>query len=244
MTGFFLLSSIGTASAGQHLVFSTFVDLEGKDPVIDSAERVMVEAYKRMGITMETKLFPGERALQTANAGQVDGELMRKDGLTKDFPNLIQISVPVTMVTFMVFTKKKDIKIDGWKSLAPYSVAYKRGVKAVEASLTPDTKSEPVATTEQAFMKLYIGRNDMVVTPTTTGLLICKQQGFQDVVMLGPPLLTIPLFHYIHVKNKDIVDSLTQTLQQMEKEGIIETINKQIVDEIAAMAFTPKAKSQ
>ena len=136
-------------SEGRHVVISTLID---PDPVTIIAIRVMTAAYQRLGITMEIKHLPGERALQTANKGLVDGELFRKkDGITQLYPNLIRVPVAITVAEFVVFTKDKRFPVEGWQSLAPYKVGYVRGIKAIDANLINGTRSEMVTDHTQAF---------------------------------------------------------------------------------------------
>lgn len=209
----------------QTMVVST---LENKDPITEMAEKVMIEAYRRLGMTMEVREFPGERALQTANEGKVDGELYRKGDIAETFTHLIKIPVVISSADFVVFVKDKSISAYDWNALLPYRVGYKRGVKSVEMNLVKGTKSEPVSSTDQAFKKLDVGRNDVVISPKITGLVLLSQLGITGVTLLDPPLLSIQLFHYLHEKHKGLVPKLTATLQQMEKEGVIQNIHKQV----------------
>lgn len=218
------LLPFATAQA-QTMVVST---LEDKDPVTEMAEKVMAEAYRRLGMKMEVHEFPGERALQTANDGKVDGELYRKGDIAETFTHLIKIPVVISSADFVVFVKDSSISAYDWNSLLPYRVGYKRGVKSVEMNLVKGTKSEPVSSTDQAFKKLEAGRNDVVISPKITGLVLLSQLGITGVTALDPPLLSIQLFHYLHEKHKTLVPKLTATLQQMEKEGLIRELHKQV----------------
>lgn len=223
LTGCLLLPA--APAHAQTMVVST---LEDKDPVTEMAERVMVEAYRRMGMKLEVLEFPGERALQTANEGKVDGELYRKGDISDTFTQLIKIPVVISSADFMAFVKDRSVAAHDWNSLARYRVGYKRGVKSVEVNLVKDTKAEPVSSTDQAFKKLDAGRNDVVVSPRVTGLVLLKQLGIKDVTMVEPPLLSIQLYHYLHQKHKALVPRLTSTLLQMEKEGVIKHIHQQV----------------
>ena len=81
-------------------------------------ERIMREAYRRIGRTMELKSFPGERSIQNANNGEVDGELFRRAGIEEAYPNLIRIPVVLGTGKWGVFTKEdKTFSVKGWQSL-------------------------------------------------------------------------------------------------------------------------------
>lgn len=221
-----MLSGAATAHAGR-IVISTFID---RDPVGVVAERVMAEAYKRLGLTMEIKRFPGERAIQSANAGLVDGELFRKkEGIEHAYPNLIRVPVVISLADFVVFTKGKVFRVEGWKSLLPYKVGYVRGVKAIELNLVPGTKAEVVTNHALAFQKLAAGRSDVVVAVRSTGQETISGLGLKGITILEPPLVTIQSYHYLNVKNQRLLKPLTTVLRQMEHEGIIRNIQQQVI---------------
>lgn len=209
----------------QTIVVSTLAE---RSPVTETAEKVMSEAYRRIGMTMEVRPLPGERALRTANDGMVDGELYRGGDITQTFANLVKIPVVISTVDFVVFAKDKNLPVREWKDLAPLTVGYKRGIKAIETNLPAGTKAEPVDATEQAFKKLEVGRNDVVVAVRITGLVALNELGITNIAILERPLQSLQLFHYLHAKNQHLVEPLTMTLQQMEEEGFIENIKKEV----------------
>lgn len=213
-----ILSTCGIACAEKTIIISTMPEL---DPVAQVALKVMTEAYKRLGITMIIKNFPGERALQTANAGVVDGELYRRKEVENDYPNLIRIPVPITVAEVVVFTKGKHFPVEGWKSIRPYKVGYIRGIKMIEANLPKGGVFEPVNNNEQAFLKLEAGRTDLVVGVRAAGLITISHLGLKGIEVLEPPLITNDLYHFLYIKNQHLVKPLTEVLQQMQKEGFI-----------------------
>jgi len=191
---------------------------------------VMTEAYKRIGLTMHIRRLPPLRSLITANGGEVGGELIRKDGISLTYPNLIKVPITIMIIDFAVFTKDKRFNVNGWKSLIPYSVGYRRGIPLIQNNFAKGTKTEAVTTLEQAFKKLDQGRNDVVVDTHLGGLMKLKQLAMKNIVVLGPPLIASPQFHYLHVKNKRLLEPLTVALQKMEKEGLIQQIQQQVIE--------------
>jgi polar amino acid transport system substrate-binding protein len=220
------LAVINTAFA-QTLVIST---IDGSATPI--AEKVMTEAYKRMGKTMEIKKFPAERSLQVANSGEVDGDLYRKKDINQTYTNLIVIPVPVVSVDIMVFTKGKKFQVKDWKSLLPYKVGYRLGIKVIEDNIVKGTKAEADPTLDQLFRKLEGGRNDIAIETRLSGLETISKLGLKGVIMLEPPLVKSPLYHCLNVKNKHLVEPLTAVLRQMEKEGVIQNIQKKAEQQI------------
>ncbi len=50
---------------------------------------------------------------------------------------------------------------------------------------------------------------------------IVQELELEDISILEPPLTKTGLYHYLHVKNKDLLGPLTRVLEQMEKEGLL-----------------------
>lgn len=223
-----ILAVSGAAYAG-HIVITTLAD---KDTVSMMAEQVMVQAYGRLGLSMELEYLPGERALQTANAGQVDGELMRMQGIEHAYPNLIRVPVVISQAEQVVFTKGKHFPIQGWQSLVPYKMGYIRGVKAIEANLVPGTRTIPVRTYKEEFRQLDAGITDAVVEVRSVGMVAIKELGLKGIDVLEPPLIKVPLYHYLHRKNQHLVGDLTAVLEQMDRDGTIREIHRKVMQSI------------
>jgi len=96
--GFALSGLLPAWVAAQTLPVMNVSTLVGDDPAATISEMVLREAYRRLGRTLVVHQLPGERSLVYANEGKMDGELYRKLGLDRDYPNLV--IVPVPLLTF------------------------------------------------------------------------------------------------------------------------------------------------
>ncbi len=61
----------------------------------ETGKIILEEAYKRIGVPIAFKNFPGDRALILTNDGITDGELFRIDKLNETYPNLIQVPADI-----------------------------------------------------------------------------------------------------------------------------------------------------
>lgn len=68
---------------------------------------------------------------------------------------------------------------------------------------------------------LEAGRCDVVVASRASGNEAIDLLNLNGIYALEPPLLKESLYHYLHVKNKDLVAPLTKVLTQMEREGLL-----------------------
>ncbi len=209
------------------LHFSTLLDI---DPATNIAEQVVTEAYRRMGMAVVVEKLPGERSLRSANSGDTDGELYRKLGMDRDYPNLVIVPVPLLTYEIVIFTLGTDFVVHGWESLRPFTIGFVKSIKIVEQN-TQGMHVEVAATLRQAFLKMTLGRSDVVVANRASGVAAIKELNLQDVKMLSPPLATFPVFHYLNKRHADLVPKLTGILQQMQKDKTIENIQKAVLSE-------------
>ncbi|MES2015823.1 MAG: transporter substrate-binding domain-containing protein [Pseudomonadota bacterium] len=210
------------AADAQEMHISTLI---GNDPASRIAEQVMTEAYRRIGRTLVVHKLPGERTLLMANDGAMDGELYRKLGMEREYPNLIILPVPLLTYEIVIFTRGTEFVVNGWDSLRPFTVGYVRGIKIVTEN-TVGMKREAVATMEQAMQKLAMGRTDIVVGNRLTGLAALEALKMDDVRILSPSLASFPVFHYVHKKHAALVPELLAALQAMKADRTIEKLQR------------------
>lgn len=214
----FCFLAFSQIASAREVVISTF---ERPSRIVSTVEIMLEEAYRRLGHQLQIAKIPGERSLILASAGDVDGDLFRVGRIEHEYKNLIK--VPVNLLTFeiVVFTKGKIFPVIDWSSLIPYTVGYRRGIKAVEYRLHERIKTISAATYEPVFRMLEAGRCDVVVASRASGNEAIDVLKLKGIFALESPLIKESLYHYLHVKNKDLVAPLTKVLKQMEKEGLL-----------------------
>ncbi|UTY60418.1 ABC transporter substrate-binding protein [Massilia sp. erpn] len=221
------LPVLGAQGASKAMRVSTLLET---DPATDIAEQVLREAYRRLSMSLDVVRLPAERALVSANDGMMDGELYRKVGIERDYPNLMIVPVPLLTYEIVIFTLGTSFVVSGWESLRPFTIGFIRGIKIVEQN-TQGMHIEPVATMMQALQKMTMGRTDVVVGNRVSGLAMAKTLKLADIRVLQPPLATFPVFHYLHKKHEALIPKLSAVLQQMQKDKVIERIQKTILGE-------------
>ncbi|MBI9090818.1 MAG: transporter substrate-binding domain-containing protein [Desulfobacterium sp.] len=207
----------------------TFSTVENANNAFVS-EKVITEAYQRIGIEIILKKYPARRALRYSNEGITDGELFRIAGMDKEHPNLLMIPVPVHKIDGMVFTKEKVFSVKGWDSLKPYVIGARRGVRYSEKGLH-GMNFHLFNNDKKLFKLLDAGRVDIIVITRVDGMTLMRELKTPHIRPLEPPIKTYPLYHYLHKKNKHLVPEITVALQEMEKEGRLGRIRKQLMAE-------------
>lgn len=215
-----VLPALGSA---QTLPVMTLSTLDGNDPAATVAELVLREAYRRLGRAVKVQRLPGERALMYANAGRTDGELYRKLGLERQYPNLVIVPVPLLTFELVIFSRGTSFTVNGWESLRPFTLGFVRGNKIAEEN-TRGMRVEPVPNLELAFNKLVMGRTDLVLSHRASGMAVVRRLKLEGITMLEPPLASFPAYHYVNIKHAALVPELTRVLRQMQADRTIERI--------------------
>ena len=213
--------------------------VEGKTYVITTVaqgglfeigQQFLEEAYKRIGEEVRFTHLPAERSLISSNAGLVDGEMFRVDNIHEQYTNLLKVPTSFIVAENVAFSKKLTIRIDGYISLKPYRIGFRRGLKIAEMSTKEFPRVYPVDETKIAFLMLNAGRVDVVIEERLTGLDYVKRLNLKGINVLEEPVDRLPLFHYVHKKNRDLVPKLDAVFQAMIHEEIWNNMKTEPID--------------
>jgi len=186
---------------------------------------VVQEAYKSIGITTIFKKYPTSRSFMIANKGYSDGETSRIAAISKKYKNLIMIPIPTIYMKGMAYTKTiEDFTPNGFKSLSPYQVIINHGAQFAKIGVEGLPSVYKVNNYQSAFKMLDVGRGDFVVAPYSNGVGLLRQLNILHINPLNPPLIEIPMYHFLHKKNVSLVPSVQEALMKMEASGRIEKI--------------------
>lgn len=213
--------------AAERLVFSAIEKAANND----IGAEVLIEAYKRIGIAVEIKRYPAALSIQLANRGDVDGEVVRVAEIDRKYSNLIMVPVPINSMEGMVFTKNRIFPVKGWKSLEPFIVGIRRGIKFAEINLDA-REIISVTDNKQLLEMLHLGRIDVAVLPHLPGLVTLlenKKYKDLDIKILPDPIEVFPLYHYLHKRHAHLLPKITNVLKDVEKEGFIKKVRAQYI---------------
>jgi len=219
-------------------------DLQKKIVLADSddiflntvVQEVGTRAFGKYDIKFSLMTYPSERALSTANFGDVDGDAYRvfdlHDKTGGKYPNLVRVDFPYISIHFTAFVKDNNIRITGWEDLANYKVAVIRGNKTMEAHVNkfvPRERQSVVHSYKQAFSMLLLDRVDIVVGKPIVGASYVKNNNlymtgkfqFQDIYM------------YLHKKHKKLIPKIEIELRKMKESGELRNIENMVRNSLA-----------
>uniref|UniRef100_A0A831UD94 Transporter substrate-binding domain-containing protein n=1 Tax=Geobacter metallireducens TaxID=28232 RepID=A0A831UD94_GEOME len=183
------------------------------------ADRIVREAFRRIGVAAKVLYAPSERSLVNANDGMAAGEYLRIAGLEQYYPNLVMVPEPICEYQFTAFARDRGIRIKGWESLRPYNVGYITGWKILEQNVTGVKSVTTVRSEEALFELLRSGRADLVIFERLGGEAFLRRTGNKDIRPLSPPLARRDMFLYLNRRHESLVPRVAKALRQMKQDG-------------------------
>jgi polar amino acid transport system substrate-binding protein len=200
-----------------------------------ASEAVLLEAYRRLGVVVEFRPMGAVEALQASSSGAVDAELHRIDGINLEFPDLVQVPIPINYLMGAAFSIEFDFRANGWRSLQHYRIGVVEGI-IFSTEGTAGFDVTVVKNYDQLFDMLSSGQVDVAVTPRINGLYMLRKRGLQNTNQGGEGnsiqemegiLEILLLYHYVHKSRSDLVPGLTEILGEMLRDGTTRKIRDQ-----------------
>ena len=193
------------------------------------AGNIIKEAYSRIGFKAIIRFLPGKRALIYSSRGKVDGELSRILEVGEQYKTLIRVPVPYLSLKGTVFFLKDNVNVDSQTDLANYNSGILRGV-IYSDTLTSGYQRMFGNNTYQLFSLLVKNRIDLVIATEVSGKLeVAINFNNYDIKITNNPLLEIPIYHYVHEKNKHLVPLIEPVLRKMLQTGEISKMRDEYI---------------
>ena len=186
-------------------------------------DRLVIEAFSRIGAEAVITHLPAERSLLNTSQGINDGDLIRVAGLQYQYPDLVKVHEKLIDFEFVAFTRDAQSRIDNWGDLSHYSVGIVRGWKILEEKAAHSLLTQ-VDSLELLFTLLEKGRADLVIYERLAGIHAIQAMRMRGVYQLEPPLEVQPMYLYLHRAHRNLVDPLVSVLREMKQDGTFERI--------------------
>lgn len=189
---------------------------------------VAAEAFRRAGLGLELVRLPAERALRLANAGRIDGEVVRVAGLEAQYPNLVRVPEPIADVGFAAFSRNPRLRAD-FEALKARSVGLIRGWKIYERAMAGGEQVTTAGDPQQLFRLLALGRIEVALYERTMGVALAQSLALEDVHRLEPLLAERDVFSYLHRRHAAHVPALADALRAMKRDGFYARVRREIL---------------
>lgn len=190
-------------------------------------DRLLIEAFRRIGQPVQIAHLPTERSIANANLGVTDGEFPRIAGLGRLYPNLVRVPEKLADFDFVAFTWRPELQLEDWSSCKPYNVAIVRGWKILEAKLAEVKSLAKVRNQNILFTLLAKRRADLVVYSRFEGQEMIETLGLQSIRVLEPPLATKEMFLYLNRKHLALIPKMAEQLRIMKQDGSYDRIRQE-----------------
>ena len=233
LSAFLLLSGIGNCqnfnSSPPNNTFRMSINRPEGTPLYRWMEMVYKAVFKRLNIKLEMVYHPLTRASIEANKGNLDGEPARIQTYGKWYPNLIRLEESIYSMTVAAYKADSLIpELKGWESLqnTAYRIEYPRGMKICEDNLLKMVKPRFLSSateTSQGLQKLSMKRIDLYIDDLYLILPYLKDKKYNlgDKLFQAGVMEKVPLYMYVHKKNKPLVPQITQSIKTVKSEGLI-----------------------
>ena len=181
-------------------------------------DRLMTEAFHRLGIPVKIVYVETARSLIDVNAGVFDAEINRIEGLDQSYPHLIRVPEPNMEMHFIAFAKD-DLDLTAWADLEPYRVGLVRGWKILEENTRTLPMVYTVSNEVQLFRMLGAGRIDVALYAKRTGNAVLESLGLTGIRHIDPPLESCPMYLYLHESRAGLIEPIAGILRQMKADG-------------------------
>lgn len=190
-------------------------------------------AYAKLGIDTESKQLPAARSLFMADSGQTDGEVNRTADIETEHPNLVRIEVPVNWLEAVALSCNKTVKAD-LDSISRMRVGIKIGNLYAERLTQKMPAVVKLADETRLLDLLLANRLDVLIINRTLALSLKREPRYNCLTINDPPLLSVPLYHYLHKRHADIVPDITRVLREMHDSGESKAIRERILQSLIA----------
>ena len=230
----FTFSSTSTVSAETLRIGSW--DRESKGALAMTSEAILTQAYAELNQPVEFVELPVRRALEMLLKGQLDGNFYRMAEIAQQYPMLYRVDTPINNAEIRVYrssTKiRPEISPENWVQLQDFKVGYLRGTLIIERQLGSGNKRIEGDTQADVFKLLSRGIVDVVLivepaqSPPAANAVAAKLERLEVV------LDSVPLYHYLSERHRDVGIRLNTVLKRMQSSGELQKIRQKVLKDL------------
>ncbi|GAB1484250.1 transporter substrate-binding domain-containing protein [Treponema sp.] len=184
-------------------------------------DKILIEAFARLGHTIDIVHLPAERSLLLVNEGLIDGDFTRIKGLESRYPQLLMVPNSFTTMDFVAFSSITMAPLSSWEELKNLRIGYITGWKYIEDKLRGFPFITQLRDEKALFDVLLAGRIDTAIFDRVDGLYILEERRLGRSFVAGPVIEKMPMYLYMNKKHQDLATNLAEKLQNMHDEGLI-----------------------
>ena len=227
-----LIASLGSLSSqeSEFTISTSYNNLLSNRSRTGMLDRIMIEAFQRLNMKAQLVFTPTEKSLVDVNAGLLDAELNRIEGMEKMYSNLVRVPEPNMTMYFVAFSRR-NIEIDGWDSIRDLNIGIVKGWKILENNTRDFPNVVLVPTEKELFNMLRKDRLDVALYSKLTGYAVLQDLDYDNegIRHLEPPLASRDMFLYVHKSHAALTDDIASAIRSLKTDGTYDRIVEEAV---------------
>lgn len=208
-----LLIGSSFGSSAEEIKPTIKISVVVENPLIEQIKTIITSSYAQLGFKLAFYQIPPDRALKLTDSGELDAELVRLSTVEKHATNLIRVPVLISkghviLNCLPTVTCDKSILDDSTKVIGV------NGDSTISSTFIRDfnASSYNIPIVKSLGNVLEKSRLEYVIS--------LEVEGFGNILEIDPEkfqsfeLMNFEAYHYIHTKHKDLLQPLTDVLQQ------------------------------
>lgn len=194
-----------------------YLDGPSTSPAALYVQAVLEAAYRQLGYQIEYVKLPLGRGYIEANLGHIDGLRARVASAVENYPNLIQVPVPLMEFDLVMISDQRRCGSCNVQSVG--HVATTRGLatfEAFRASEGSHLNVEYVTSPTQAFQMVLAGKVEGAVIAEVN---LPEEFNTLQSHWIKNTLLKVSAYHFVHKKHQALVIDLQKQLLNMKNAG-------------------------
>lgn len=221
---FLLFFNLFTANS-QSLTLS--IEVETDSPLFKKAQLLVDSIAEEMetDVKIELKTMGAKRSERELTKGNTDGNLGRALEAYQNNDQVVRVNIPFLTQNIVCFSNK-DIVINGPESIRNLRILHIRDATVIEKYLKKHSLSSVgISNASMAFRMLRGDRADIFIgTSFRSNLLLTPDLKNSGIKLLNPPLMTFPVYIFLHKKHQDLVPDFEQAIKRLIDSGRVKEI--------------------
>ena len=193
-----------------------------------SPNRLHLQRCVFNGLQISFVDYPGKRSVVTANSGATDGELVRSKRASELYENLVRVEFPVITDEMAAFSIDVKGPIDSPEALKDFVIGFRRG-STIPTKITDGMSRIEFDSIGQGIRLLENKRIDIMLYFRIPAIYALRNDYPQSKIRkISENLIEVPLYHYLHKRNRHLAPKIEKALRQVissgEREKIVEHI--------------------
>jgi polar amino acid transport system substrate-binding protein len=207
-------------------------DRESKGSLAMTSEAILTQAYAELNQPIEFIELPVRRALEMLLKGQLDGNFYRVAEIAQQYPMLFRVDTPLNNVEIRVYRNNTKINPENWAQIQALKVGYLRGALMIERQLGSVIKRVEGDTQDDVFKLLSRGVVDVVLVVEPTQSAPASSALAAKLERLDVVLDSVPLYHYLSERHRDVGIRLNTVLKRMQSSGELQKIRQRVLKDL------------